>query len=504
MYLKSLAIDGIRSIESLRMDFESGKEPGWHVVVGPNGSGKSTIIRAIALAMLDESDVKQLPRDIPSSFLRYGLKSGRIAVETVSASGRTAQRSSWRWEFKSRGNAVNASLKLGAKTKSLPWSRRSVFTAAFGPYRRMSGEHSLLDSLARSSRRLGAHLSALSEAVSLSASQSWLYEIYSEEQNLDRTARSTLKQFLSSNEVSTIVDAMIRSPADRTAGAQTTQTKKLGNAFAKCFDEVLETHQMRHGTIVLKAVAIKLGKKIEETEFDFELDSLSRKIMRFLNRSGFLFDSVKITEPRQDRILVRDFTGAPLSLEDLSDGYRTVISLVLETMRQMLQASGPKVFMEFLDSESPSIDIPGVVAIDEIEAHLHPTWQASIGAWLQYCFPRIQFIVTTHSPIVCRAVALQSEIRGSLWKLPDRNSPEKFERVAGAELQRVVYGDLVEALGTNVFGHNVEQSRAASKMLDRLAELNLKSTRSSLSAAEKKEQQDLRRTFPARPSLLPE
>jgi hypothetical protein len=58
------------------------------------------------------------------------------------------------------------------------------------------------------------------------------------------------------------------------------------------------------------------------------------------------------------------------------------------------------------------------------------------------------------------------------------------------------------ALHLDRFGHNVERSRAASKMLDRLAELNLKSTRSVI--RRKKEQQDLRRTFPARPSLLPE
>lgn len=59
MYLRSLAIDGVRSIESLRMDFEPGQEPGWHVIVGPNGSGKSSIVKAFALSMLDKADVKQ-------------------------------------------------------------------------------------------------------------------------------------------------------------------------------------------------------------------------------------------------------------------------------------------------------------------------------------------------------------------------------------------------------------------------------------------------------------
>lgn len=197
---------------------------------------------------------------------------------------------------------------------------------------------------------------------------------------------------------------------------------------------------------------------------------------------------------------MRDFTNAPLALQDLSDGYRTLITLVLEILRQMLQTAGPRAFMDSL--EANALDFPGVVAIDEIEAHLHPTWQALVGQWLQKCFPRVQFIITTHSPIVCRAMAVQGELRGSLWKLPERNSPQAFGRITGPELDRVLYGDLVEALGTNIFGPHVEQSRDSTQMLSRLAELNVKALRSTLSQDEKLAQEALRRKFPARPTIL--
>jgi predicted ATP-binding protein involved in virulence len=46
----------------------------------------------------------------------------------------------------------------------------------------------------------------------------------------------------------------------------------------------------------------------------------------------------------------------------------------------------------------PVISSPGVVIIDEIDAHLHVSWQKRIGGWLKTHFPNIQFIVTTHSP----------------------------------------------------------------------------------------------------------
>lgn len=53
---------------------------------------------------------------------------------------------------------------------------------------------------------------------------------------------------------------------------------------------------------------------------------------------------------------------------------------------------------------NPNLDNPlwgeGVVLIDEIELHMHPSWQRNIVRKLRETFPNIQFIITTHSPIV--------------------------------------------------------------------------------------------------------
>ena len=43
---------------------------------------------------------------------------------------------------------------------------------------------------------------------------------------------------------------------------------------------------------------------------------------------------------------------------------------------------------------------PGVVLIDELDVHLHPKWQRSVVETLRKVFPRVQFIGTTHSPLV--------------------------------------------------------------------------------------------------------
>jgi len=61
MYIKKVNIDNIRSISDFEMTFP---EPaGWHVVIGDNGAGKSTVVKSIALALLDITDINAAGQD---------------------------------------------------------------------------------------------------------------------------------------------------------------------------------------------------------------------------------------------------------------------------------------------------------------------------------------------------------------------------------------------------------------------------------------------------------
>lgn len=42
----------------------------------------------------------------------------------------------------------------------------------------------------------------------------------------------------------------------------------------------------------------------------------------------------------------------------------------------------------------------GLVLIDELDLHLHPVWQQGLIAGLKHTFPRLQFVATTHSPLL--------------------------------------------------------------------------------------------------------
>lgn len=72
-----------------------------------------------------------------------------------------------------------------------------------------------------------------------------------------------------------------------------------------------------------------------------------------------------------------------------------LLQIVCETARRLTIANE--------DSED-ALTGPGIVMIDELELHLHPNWQRSIIKSLSATFPNVQFIFTTHSPLILSGV----------------------------------------------------------------------------------------------------
>ena len=104
--------------------------------------------------------------------------------------------------------------------------------------------------------------------------------------------------------------------------------------------------------------------------------------------------------PEVDDIQIEDdvsflWQGDQVNLDQLSDGYRSMFALAVDLLRwlELLRPSNACKLNE----------VNGVVLIDEIDAHLHPKWQREAGFLLTKLFPRIQFIVASHSPFVAMA-----------------------------------------------------------------------------------------------------
>ncbi|MDQ3011122.1 MAG: AAA family ATPase [Acidobacteriota bacterium] len=231
--------------------------------------------------------------------------------------------------------------------------------------------------------------------------------------------------------------------------------------------------------------------KFKQLELKPEGQLLDR-VIAFVNQEEFLPHHARLTEISSDGVIFTDGEDHQVSVEELSDGYRSVLSMTFELIRQMARVFTPEQI--FPSGDSSKVIPSGVVLIDEIDAHLHPTWQRRIGLWFREHFPNIQFIVTTHSPLVCQAAE-----HGSVWRLPQPGSGEKAEMVTGLKLDRLLYGNVLEAYGTELFGKDVGRSESGKEMLQRLAELNVKELQAGLSHPEVVEQQSLRASAPTRP-----
>jgi predicted ATP-binding protein involved in virulence len=81
-------------------------------------------------------------------------------------------------------------------------------------------------------------------------------------------------------------------------------------------------------------------------------------------------------------------------LTSLGLGYRTAIAWMVDL--------AVRLFRRYPDSPDPLAE-PAIVLVDEIDLHLHPKWQRNIMSFLTERFPKTQFIVTAHSPLVVQA-----------------------------------------------------------------------------------------------------
>lgn len=84
-------------------------------------------------------------------------------------------------------------------------------------------------------------------------------------------------------------------------------------------------------------------------------------------------------------------------LSNLSAGYKVMLALIADMAMRCLTLN------EHLGKEAAR-ETTGIVLIDEIDMHLHPLWQRHIVADLMRCFPKIQFITTTHSPFIVQSL----------------------------------------------------------------------------------------------------
>ena len=131
-------------------------------------------------------------------------------------------------------------------------------------------------------------------------------------------------------------------------------------------------------------------------------------------------------DPVEQGPMVRFEDGQVSSWSELSDGYHVFIALVADIARRAVMLN------EFDGAEAPA-RVEGVVLIDELDLHLHPRWQRVALPRLREVFPRLQFVVSTHSPQV-----LSSAENRQVRHLVDGRLQERDVFVSGRDTNAIL------------------------------------------------------------------
>ena len=171
----------------------------------------------------------------------------------------------------------------------------------------------------------------------------------------------------------------------------------------------------------------------------------AKEVRDLLNR--LLPDGTTFTGKCKEGDGLFEHHGVTLPFGALSDGYRSYIGLIADMIYHMQYVCTNK---------SKLTALSGVVMIDDIDVHLHPEWQRTVVPKLATTFPKLQFIITSHSPLVVGTLHA-----ANIRVIEDNQIREYADRVHGLSADQI--------LTSRYFGLSSARSPDAEKTLNKQA-----------------------------------
>ena len=250
-----------------------------------------------------------------------------------------------------------------------------------------------------------------------------------------------------------------RRVAGHTESASELMSAQQSRCFATLFSESASLAESANWLRELKYKSLE-NKPKERKSLELVLEVI---------RDEFLPNQITVDRVDSDGLWLKDREGNLLSWADMSDGYRAALALLTDILRHMINAYSPDDLTGRDDEGRLFLKPAGVVLIDEIDAHLHPEWQREIGFWLKRHFPNIQFIVTSHSPLICQAAD-----ENGLFVLPEPGSGNAPRALSREERQRIISSTPDTILRSPAFGLQNTRSEPAVQAQAKYSKLKAK------------------------------
>jgi len=394
MYIGRVILKNIRGFADLEFDFArpDGSYAGWTVFTGDNGSGKSTLLKAMAIGLAGKDIARALQPSFRGWIRANASDEASIQLEIVR---------------RPEDDLLATGGRPPSRSESFP--AKLILTSG--------GRETTLQSGIPAEKQKQKNYSTPDRSIWANDAKGWFSCGYGPFRRVFGASSEAARQMVAPS------------------------TERFVTMFqeAASLAEVDQwLRNLNHKTLEKKAP---------------ERDQL--KLLLEILRDELMPNQITVDRVDSDGLWLKDRNGVQLSWEEMSDGYRAALALLTDILRHLINTYGIEDLTERVDGKL-RIKRSGVVLIDEVDAHLHPEWQRELGFWLKRHFPNIQFLVTTHSPIICQA----ADPKG-LFVLPEPGSGLAPRRLTQKEWQRVIASRPDTILLTAAFGlQNTRSPRA--------------------------------------------
>ena len=365
MYITKLTLEHVRCYEGVEINLE--KEDGHYslMLAGNNGSGKSAILRSIAMGLCDQISAGSLLRELQGDFVRKqkGEKE-RTASITIDLKDNNDKRFKIRTEI-----TTNSSL-------GFEWVEQ---------YLSSSGSDEKVE----------------------------------------------LEDFPWNKIFVTAYGA----------GLRTEGTEDYGQYFAAdaVYSLFKYSHPMQNPELIWRRLievaesSVHDNKEIPAAKTKV-IEKIQEVLLTILNLSSKSDDSINNNVFLENNGIYIESEWGKQELSALGDGYRGLTTMIMDILSWQLLMKNNKIILKELENNKPGVWLPldikkdckGIVIIDEIEKHLHPKLQRLVVEKLKEVFPKIQFIISSHSPL-CVAGTADAEEHYKVYRTLSENGKNRVK-----------------------------------------------------------------------------